>query len=172
MVLVGVTQETGVFRFVAVRAVKVTGGEPLAILASLATVTAVLSAFLDNVTTVLLVVPVTFTITERLEVSPLPFLVAEILASNIGGTATLIGDPPNIMIGSAAHLGFIDFVINLTPVIILVHVTTLLLLQLIYKKSFGLRPPGASASLRSTNGRNLKTFLFCGSASLCLLWSF
>lgn len=140
MIVVGVTRETGVFEYLAIKAAKLAGGRPLAILASLAAVTAVLSAFLDNVTTVLLIVPVTFAIARKLEVSPLPFLVAEILASNIGGTATLIGDPPNIMIGSATHLGFMDFVINLTPVIVLIHVTTIFILQIIYRKQLRIAP--------------------------------
>lgn len=140
MIIVGVTQETGVFRFLAVKAVKATKGEPLAILAALSAVTAFLSAFLDNVTTVLLVVPVTFTIAKRLELSPLPFLLAEILASNIGGTATLIGDPPNIMIGSAAGLGFMDFIINLTPVVLLVCLVTILILQLLYRRQLRVAP--------------------------------
>lgn len=140
MIIVGVTQETGIFRFLAVKAVKATRGEPLAILASLSAVTAVLSAFLDNVTTVLLIVPVTFTIAKKLELNPLPFLVAEILASNIGGTATLIGDPPNIMIGSAADLGFMDFVINLTPVVLLVYLVTILILALIYRRQLRVAP--------------------------------
>lgn len=140
MIIVGVTQETGVFKYLAVKAAKSTKGQPLAILASLSAVTAVLSALLDNVTTVLLVVPVTFTIARRLGLNPLPFLVAEILASNIGGTATLIGDPPNIMIGSATHLGFMDFVINLTPVVVLVYVITVFLLQLIYRDKLRVPP--------------------------------
>ncbi|MDI6710268.1 MAG: ArsB/NhaD family transporter [Thermoanaerobacterales bacterium] len=134
MIIVGVTRETGVFEYLAIKAAKAAKGRPLAILASLAAVTALLSAFLDNVTTVLLIVPVTFAIARKLNVSPLPFLVTEILASNIGGTATLIGDPPNIMIGSATHLGFLDFVINLTPVIVLIHVTTIFILQLLFRR--------------------------------------
>ncbi|MEW6726992.1 MAG: ArsB/NhaD family transporter [Bacillota bacterium] len=135
MIIVGITRETGVFEFLAIKAAKAAKGQPLAIMASLAAVTAVLSAFLDNVTTVLLVVPVTFAIAKKLEINPLPFIIAEILSSNIGGTATLIGDPPNIMIGSATHLGFLDFMINLTPIVVLVHVMTVFILQLIYRKS-------------------------------------
>ncbi|MGQ9513119.1 ArsB/NhaD family transporter [Thermodesulfitimonas sp.] len=140
MIIVGVTQETGVFRFLAVKAVKATKGEPLAILAALSAVTAFLSAFLDNVTTVLLVVPVTLTVAKRLALSPLPFLLAEILASNIGGTATLIGDPPNIMIGSAAGLGFMDFIINLTPVVLPVYLVTIFILQLLYRRQLRVAP--------------------------------
>jgi Na+/H+ antiporter NhaD/arsenite permease-like protein len=117
----------------AIKAAKSSKGEPLKIIAALALVTAVLSAFLDNVTTVLLIVPVTFAIARQLKISPLPFLITEIIASNIGGTATLIGDPPNIMIGSATSLGFMDFVFNLTPVVVVVYVLTIPLLQLIYR---------------------------------------
>ncbi|MGQ9497372.1 MAG: sodium:proton antiporter [Desulfotomaculales bacterium] len=140
MIIVGVTRETGVFEYLAIKAAKAAHGRPLAIMASLAAVTAGTSAFLDNVTTVLLIVPVTFAIAGKLELNPRPFLIAQILASNIGGTATLIGDPPNIMIGSATKLGFMDFVINLTPVIILVYVATILALQLIYRRQLVVPP--------------------------------
>jgi Na+/H+ antiporter NhaD/arsenite permease-like protein len=134
MIIVGITRQTGVFEFLAIKAAKSSKGEPLKIMAALCLVTAVLSAFLDNVTTVLLIVPVTFAIARQLQITPLPFLIAEIIASNIGGTATLIGDPPNIMIGSATGLGFMDFVFNLTPVIVVIYVLTIPLLQLIYRK--------------------------------------
>ncbi|MEW6181873.1 MAG: ArsB/NhaD family transporter [Bacillota bacterium] len=134
MIIVGVTRETGVFEYLAIKASQIAKGHPLAILSSLAFVTAVVSAFLDNVTTVLLIVPVTFAIARKLELNPMPFLVAEIISSNVGGTATLIGDPPNIMIGSATRLGFMDFVVNLAPVIILIQVVTVFLLELIYRK--------------------------------------
>ena len=129
MIIVGITRQSGVFEFMAIKAAKLAGGRPLAILAALAVVTAVASALLDNVTTVLLIVPVTFAITDRLDVSPIPYLFTEILASNIGGTATLIGDPPNIMIGGATGLGFIDFISNLAlPVIVIFIVVTAILL--------------------------------------------
>ncbi len=91
----------------------------------LAILTAVLSAFLDNVTTVILLTPVTLAITRTIRVNPFPYLISEVFASNIGGTATLIGDPPNIMIGSAAGLGFADFLVNLTPVIVIIFVAFL-----------------------------------------------
>ncbi|MDD4237273.1 MAG: ArsB/NhaD family transporter [Desulfotomaculaceae bacterium] len=133
MIIVGITRETGVFEYLAVKSAKMSGGEPLKILAALGIVTAILSAFLDNVTTVLLIVPVTFAITSQLKINVWPFLFTEILMSNIGGTATLIGDPPNIMIGSATGLGFMDFAFNLTPVIIVIGVVTIFLLQYIYR---------------------------------------
>lgn len=140
MIIVGITRETGIFEYLAIKAAKMARGEPLRVLSALSLVTAVLSALLDNVTTVLLVVPVTFAIAHRLGVSPLPFLIAEILASNIGGTATLIGDPPNIMIGSAVGLGFMDFVINLTPVVVVIYVLTIFILRLIYRRDLVTQP--------------------------------
>ncbi|SFH27116.1 possible tyrosine transporter P-protein (TC 2.A.45.2.1) [Desulfotomaculum arcticum] len=133
MIIVGITRQTGIFEYLAIKAAKISQGQPLKIMAALSLVTAVLSALLDNVTTVMLIVPITFAIAQKLRISPIPILIAEILSSNIGGTATLIGDPPNIMIGSATHLGFMDFVINLTPVIILVYVVNITLLRLIYR---------------------------------------
>jgi Na+/H+ antiporter NhaD/arsenite permease-like protein len=125
MILVAIAKRSGMFQYLAVWSARVSRGQPWALLALLSVVTAVVSAFLDNVTTVLLIAPVTLVITEQLKVPPYPFLFTEILASNIGGTATLIGDPPNILIGSAVGLSFNDFVFNLTPVILIV-----LLLQL------------------------------------------
>jgi len=134
MIIVGITKQTGIFEYLAIRAAKSSRGEPIKIIAALSLITAVLSAFLDNVTTVLLIVPVTFAIARQLELNPLPFLISEIIASNIGGTATLIGDPPNIMIGSATGLGFMDFVFNLTPVIIVVYILTIFFIQIIYRR--------------------------------------
>ncbi|SFB60067.1 Na+/H+ antiporter NhaD [Cohnella sp. OV330] len=121
MIIVSTTAETGVFKYIAVLAAKKAKGEPVRILVLLSLITAVGSAFLDNVTTVLLMVPVTFSITRQLRVNPVPFLVTQIIASNVGGTATLIGDPPNIMIGSAVkELTFMAFINNLAPVAVVV----------------------------------------------------
>lgn len=119
MMIVGICEKTGVFQYVAIWASKKVHANPRGILIVLAVVTAVFSAFLDNVTTVLLIVPVTFQITKKLGVPVYPFLLVEIFASNIGGTATLIGDPPNILIGSALGLSFMDFLKELTPIVIL-----------------------------------------------------
>ncbi len=116
MVIVAISQKTGMFQYVAIKAAKAVKGNPWGILVMLSIVTAVFSAFLDNVTTVLLIAPVTLLITDALGVRPYPYLFAQILASNVGGTATLIGDPPNIMIGSAANLSFMDFLLNLAPI--------------------------------------------------------
>lgn len=134
MIIVGITRNTGIFEFLAIKAAKNSKGNPLKIMAALSLVTAILSAFLDNVTTVLLIVPVTFAIARKLKITPIPLLVAEIIASNTGGAATLIGDPPNIMIGGATGLGFMDFFFNLVTVIIVIYAITIPLLQLIYRK--------------------------------------
>ena len=134
MIIVGITKKTGVFEYLAIKSAKWAEGDPWRLMTALALITAVGSAFLDNVTTVLLIVPVTFSITEELEINPIPFLITEIIASNIGGTATLIGDPPNIMIGSQTHLGFMDFLVNLAPVAIVVYLLTMIALKFIYGK--------------------------------------
>jgi Na+/H+ antiporter NhaD/arsenite permease-like protein len=133
MLIVAVTRETGVFQFLAIWSAKKVKAKPWGILLMLSIVTAVTSAFLDNVTTVLLIVPVTLVLTEELEVPPYPFLFAEILFSNIGGTATLIGDPPNIMIGSQVeYITFLDFIVHLGPVVLVVMVATLFPIYLIW----------------------------------------
>ena len=133
MLIVAVTRETGVFQFLAIWSAKKVKAKPWGILLMLSVVTAVTSAFLDNVTTVLLIVPVTLVLTEELEIPPYPFLFAEILFSNIGGTATLIGDPPNIMIGSQVeYITFLDFMVNLGPVVLVVMVATLFPIWLLW----------------------------------------
>ena len=135
MIIVGITNKTGVFQFAAVKAAQFAKGKPILLLVYLSVITAVCSAFLDNVTTVLLIVPVTFSITRILKVNPVPYLIAEIISSNVGGTATLIGDPPNIMIGTAnRHLTFNDFIINLGPVVVVIMAAILYLLVRIYRK--------------------------------------
>ena len=117
MCIVGISEKTGIFQYVAIWSAKRVKANPRGILIVLGIVTAVFSAFLDNVTTVLLIVPVTFQITRKLKIPAYPYLLMEIFASNIGGTATLIGDPPNILIGSALNLSFMDFVYELTPIV-------------------------------------------------------
>jgi Na+/H+ antiporter NhaD/arsenite permease-like protein len=132
MVIVAITRRSGVFQFIAVWSAKVVKASPWGILLMLSVVTAIFSALLDNVTTVLLIAPVTLLICHELDLSPYPFLFAEIFSSNIGGTATLIGDPPNIMIGSAVRLTFNDFVINLAPIVPLILLVTLGAIYLIW----------------------------------------
>ncbi len=137
MVLVAITQKSGVFQFLAIKAAKVVKGSPWGILVMLSVVTAVLSALLDNVTTVLLVAPVTLLIADELRINPYPLLFAEINASNTGGTATLIGDPPNIMIGSATDLTFNQFLLNLAPLSVVAFSVTLIPLWFIYGRHLG-----------------------------------
>ncbi len=134
MIIVSITRRSGVFEFIAVKAVKSVNGDPWRIMLLLSILTAILSALLDNVTTVLLIVPVAFSIADELDLSPIPFLISEILASNIGGTLTLIGDPPNIMIGSATGLGFLDFVVNLFIPVIVTFIVSMILLKVIFRK--------------------------------------
>jgi Na+/H+ antiporter NhaD/arsenite permease-like protein len=140
MIEVGILAQTGFFEWVAISIAKKSKGKPLTVLLLLMTVTAILSAFLDNVTTIVLIAPVTILVAKILEIDAVPFLILEAIASNIGGTATLIGDPPNVIIGSAAGLTFMDFVYNLTPGIVLVLLATLLLVALIYRKKFVVEP--------------------------------
>ena len=157
MVLVGVTSHTGLFDYVAIKAAKVAKAEPKRILIYLALITAVFSAFLDNVTTVLLMVPVTFSITQKLHLKVMPFLLTQIIASNIGGTATLIGDPPNIMIGSAVkELTFVAFIDNLAPIAILNLILVILIMEVIYKKGLHTTPELQSELMSMNEKKSLK----------------
>ena len=140
MVIVAITRQSGVFQFMAIWAAKKVDARPWGILVMIALVTAVTSALLDNVTTVLLVAPVTLLITEELKVSPYPYLFAMIFSSNIGGTSTLIGDPPNIMIGSATGLTFNDFAYNLLPVIVVIMAVTLIPIYFIWGRHLKAAP--------------------------------
>ncbi|CEN84330.1 ArsB/NhaD family transporter [Paraclostridium sordellii] len=134
MLFVSVVKNSGLFEYVAILSAKKSKGDPWKIMLCFIILTAILSAVLDNVTTVLLIGPMTIVITQILKINPVPFLITQILASNIGGTATLIGDPPNIMIGSAANLNFIDFVINLGPVVIIILFFTIICFRFMFKK--------------------------------------
>lgn len=129
MIIVGITKKTGIFEYLAIRAAKIAKGDPWRILVLFSIITAIASALLDNVTTILLIVPVTLVITDALDVNPVPFLIAEVMMANVGGTGTLIGDPPNIMIGSANNIGFMSFLINLMPVVIVIFVVILTILR-------------------------------------------
>lgn len=140
MTIVAITRKTGIFQFMAVKTARLCAGDPWKILVGFSLITAVASALLDNVTTVLLMAPITLVVTDTLEVNPKPFLIAEIFMANIGGTATLIGDPPNIMIGSATRLGFLDFILNLTPVVIIIFGMILLVLKLLFKNDLQFNP--------------------------------
>jgi Na+/H+ antiporter NhaD/arsenite permease-like protein len=137
MVIVAILERTGVFEYLAIKSAQWGKARPGRILILLAIVTAFLSAFLDNVTTVILMVPVTFLIADALDASPIPFLLTQVMASNIGGASTLIGDPPNILIGSAAGLTFADFVVNMTPVVLVSLPVVLGILYLMFRKDLG-----------------------------------
>lgn len=134
MIIVSITTRSGVFNWIANELLKFTKGHPIKVLCALGLFTAVTSAFLDNVTTVILIMPITFAIAKKLDIDPIPFLLTEIFASNIGGTATLIGDPPNIIIGSAGGLSFMDFVKELTPVVAVILVVVIVVLACIFRK--------------------------------------
>ena len=134
MIIVGVLMETGFFEYIAIKTFKKAKGRMWEIMLLFSVVTAILSASLDNVTTVLLIAPVTISLAVAMKVNPVPFLIAEILASNIGGAATLVGDPPNIMIGSQAHITFNEFIIYLAPIVIIVFLVSLLMVEVIFRK--------------------------------------
>ena len=134
MLFVGVVKESGLFEFLAIKSAKLTKGNPWRLMVAFVIITAVLSAFLDNLTTVLLIGPMTITICNILRVNPIPYLITEIMASNIGGTSTLIGDPPNIMIGSAAGLSFGDFIVNLSLPVIAILFATIICFYFLYGK--------------------------------------
>lgn len=134
MIVVSIVKNSGLFEYIAIYSAKKSKGNPWIIMIYFIIITAVLSALLDNVTTVLLVGPMTIVICQILNINPIPFLMTEIIASNVGGTSTLIGDPPNIMIGSAANLSFSDFIINLGPVILIILIAIIICFKVIYKK--------------------------------------
>ncbi|MBT2594860.1 ArsB/NhaD family transporter [Arthrobacter sp. ISL-72] len=144
MIIVGIIRQTGLFEFLAIWAAKKARGYPFRIMVILVVITAVLSAFLDNVTTVLLTAPVTLLVCERLAAPPVPFLIAEVMASNIGGTATLIGDPPNIIIASRGGLTFNDFIINLAPIVAVLLVVFIGLCRWMFRSAFLFHPDRAA----------------------------
>ncbi|MFF0338655.1 SLC13 family permease [Kribbella sp. NPDC004875] len=148
MVIVGVLRRTGVFEYVAIWAAKRAKGSALRVMILLTLITAGASAFLDNVTTVLLIAPVTLLVCDRLGIDPVPFLIAEVMASNIGGAATLIGDPPNIIIASRSGLTFNDFLVHLTPLVAIVLVVFTLVLPRLFKGSFTVDPDRVADVLR------------------------
>ncbi len=140
MLLVGMLEHTGVFQYMGIWTAKKTKGNPWLLMIALSGITAVLSMILDNVTTIILIVPITIIISEMLKINPTPILMAEALLSNVGGTATLVGDPPNIMIGSAAHFSFNAFLTHSLPVVIIAWVGTLALFRFLYRKDLTQQP--------------------------------
>ena len=153
MIFVAIVRRSGMFEYIAVRAAKAVHGDPWKIMVAFTLITAVLSAILDNVTTVLLVGPMSIAIARMLKIDPVPFLMGQILASNVGGTATLIGDPPNIMIGSAAHLSFMDFLDNTGFAVLFILAVLILLMKIVYEKKIelGTMDTGAIEKLDPSN---------------------
>ncbi len=149
MVIASTLAKTGFFEWLAIRSVGIVHGEPFRLLIVLSAVTALLSAFLDNVTTVVLTTPITLSVAGRLGISPVPYLISQILASNIGGTATLIGDPPNILIGSAAGLDFAEFAVNLAPVTVLVFLGFVLVMRVAFRTSLQVPSERREAALEA-----------------------
>ena len=140
MIIVNIASRSGVFKWLAINLLKLTKGHPKTVLFTLAAFTAIASAFLDNVTTVVLMMPITFVIAKEFETDPVPFLITEVLASNIGGTATLIGDPPNIIIGTRAGLSFMNFVQELTPIVFLIFMVSIGVLIFLFRKGLKTTP--------------------------------
>lgn len=169
MLIVAISAKSGIFEWLAQKLVALARGRPAGILAILGIFTGVLSSMLDNVTTVILVMPITFSICEKLKTTPVPFLLAEIFASNIGGTATLIGDPPNIIIASAGNLSFFDFVENLTTVVLLILVVTIFLMTILFRKD--LRADAKLiAELAAQKGTSVKLNVPAAIRALCVLF--
>jgi Na+/H+ antiporter NhaD/arsenite permease-like protein len=140
MIMVNIMARSGVLEWAAIRSAKLTKGRPFTLMAAFAVLTAVASAVLDNVTTVLLLAPVTLLIAEELEIDPVPFLIVEAFASNIGGTATLIGDPPNMMIASKARYGFVDFIIHLMPAVVLIMIAFVVMIEVMFRRKLRVSP--------------------------------
>ena len=140
MVVVRQTEKTGLYDYIAIRAGQLSRGTPFRLVLALGGITAVLSPFLDNLTVILLIVPITFVIADTLDINPLPLVIIEVMASNIGGTATLIGDPPNIIIAGATGLSFMDFIRNLTPIVVVALVVVLPGLYLFYRRDLQAAP--------------------------------
>jgi Na+/H+ antiporter NhaD/arsenite permease-like protein len=145
MIIVGVIKQTGVFDFLAIWAAKKSSGRPYRLMVMLMVITAIASPFLDNVTTIMLVAPVTVVVCNRLHIPAQPYLIAEVLASNIGGAATLIGDPPNIIIGSRAGLTFGDFLVHMAPIVVVIFVVFVVFTRVLFRKSFQYNPEHIAA---------------------------
>jgi len=170
MILVGLTERTGVFTYLALRAAQLSGGRPIALVFVLAGVTGVMSAFLDNLTAILLVVPITLLLADVLGLPPVPLVLIEVIASNIGGTATLIGDPPNIMIGThVAELTFLDFVVNLAPVSALTLLIVTAALAFAFRRQLVITPARSQAVLQLDAGRDVRGSKYVGRSVVVLV---
>lgn len=158
MIIVSIATRSGMFNWIANELLRLTKGHPKLVLFTLGVFTAITSAFLDNVTTVILIMPVTFFIAKQLDINPLPFLITEIFASNIGGTATLIGDPPNIIIGSAAGLSFMAFLKELTGVVSVILMVVVLLMMFMFRKSLKATPEKMAVVANLDNSKTITDY--------------
>jgi Na+/H+ antiporter NhaD/arsenite permease-like protein len=156
MIIVGIIKPTGVFDYLAIWAAKRSRGKPYRLMVMLMLITAIASPFLDNVTTIMLVAPVTIVVCNRLKIPAQPYLIAEVLAANIGGAATLIGDPPNIIIGSRAGLTFNDFLVHMAPAVIVIFVVFVLLTKVLFRKSFVYNPDRVAEVMALQERRAIK----------------
>jgi len=156
MMFVAVVKNSGIFEFLAVKAAKIAKGNPWKIMIYFMIITALLSAFLDNVTTVLLIGPMTFSICKTLELNPVPYLLTQIISSNVGGTATLIGDPPNIMLGSAADISFLQFCIYDGPIVLIVMAASIITFRFIYKKGLTVSPEKMELIMRMDENEEIR----------------
>ena len=157
MILVGLTEQTGVFTYLALRVAQLSQGRPLPLVFLLAGVTGVLSAFLDNLTAILLIVPITFLLADLLRITPIPLVLVEVIASNVGGTATLIGDPPNIMIGThVAELSFVDFIVNLAPVSLVTLAAVTTILYVVFRDRLAVDPERAAEIQKLDAARDMR----------------
>ena len=175
MIIVGILRRTGVFEYIAIWAAKRAKGSPLRVMILLTLITAVASAFLDNVTTILLIAPVTLLVCDRLGINPVPFLIAEVMASNIGGAATLIGDPPNIIIASRSGLTFNDFLLHMTPLVVIELIVFTLVLPRLFKGSFDVDPAKVENVLRLNEReaiQDTRLLIKCGAVLLLVFTGF
>jgi Na+/H+ antiporter NhaD/arsenite permease-like protein len=156
MLIVRLTEPTGLYTYLAIRAGQLSGGRPFLVVLFLAGATALLSAFLDNLTTVLLVVPITFLLADTLDIDPLPLVLIEVIASNIGGTATLIGDPPNILIAGATGLSFSAFIVNLAPIAFVAFLVVTGALYLVFRGKLQVAPEARDRVLALDAGRSIE----------------
>ncbi|MDD4372129.1 MAG: ArsB/NhaD family transporter [Anaerostipes sp.] len=169
MLLVSVVKNSGIFEYIAIKAAKLAKGRPWPIMVVFIIITAVLSGLLDNVTTVLLVGPMTLAITNILKVNPVPYIMTQIMASNIGGTATLIGDPPNIMIGSAAHLNFVDFIVNTGVASLMVIIVSIICFKFIYGKNLQVEDKNIAAVIKLDERKAIKDPLLLKESVIILI---
>ncbi len=169
MIIAGISEKSGLFEYIAIWCVKKIKANPRLLMIVLGCLTAVLSALLDNVTTVLLIVPITFQITKQLKISTYPYLLLEIFASNIGGTATLIGDPPNILIGSAINLSFMNFVTELTPIVLLILLITIFIFDLYWHNKIRTTSKNCKTIMKIDEKQSIKNQKLCTISIFILL---